>query len=274
MNPMQRSVFDPERVDPTSPRAARMGVLRGLLDASPVGLGDLVHGAFASLPPTTLPGLLGRALGMKPENAPGEVAAGLLGVAGEGPAYEAGRSVGQFAPVGLLGVMQRAAPRRAMLTSRQSQAGVLNPSAIHRLQEILGQYDRKGPTSRTIREAIDLTPQQRTQIESHLSEQFGRHMPVPSSIDLKPRHGYESRVLKDGFSSDDLLRWFVAGADDSAKVVTGARGRIGLLGRDPGTATSRPADVRLTVRGDAFGNVYADDVIPEGVWSKGDLRKR
>lgn len=156
----------------------------------------------------------------------------------------------------------------------KGQVGALNPSARQKLGELLDEFERTGPSSKGIRDAITLTPEQRTGLEAILTEQFGRPMRVPETISLKPGHGYKSRVDKDGFSVEDLMRWFAAGADDAAVPVVHRDRFAALRGRDPGTTTKRGVDVRLTVRGDALGNVHADDVIPENVYTPQDLLRK
>lgn len=267
------SVMDPAYAPPDDARLATLGTLRGLLDVSPIGLGDLLHQVVAGQSRMTMPGMVGGLLGVPKTPPPGEALSSLLGIGGQGGAYETSRAAINAIPLSMLSAAGATAPSRGAGLLPSEQAGALNPAARDRLHAILQEYERTGPTARSISNAIDLTPQQREGIAKILSEQFGRPIPVPPSIALKPRHGYESRVLKDGFTTEDLLRWFVAGSDDSAAAVADRRGRAGLLGRDAGTSTKIPANVRLTVRGDALGNVYADDVIPEKIMSPQDLRR-
>lgn len=75
---MAGSVFDPGYVDPTDPRLAKIGALRGLLDISPVGAVDLLHQVVGGQSPMTMPGVISGLLGVPRTPPPGETIAGLL----------------------------------------------------------------------------------------------------------------------------------------------------------------------------------------------------
>ncbi len=139
---------------------------------------------------------------------------------------------------------------------------VLNQKSKNYLVQLLQGYEKSGPTAKTLHKAIELTPSQQNGLEGAFSQQWGKQYPVPGAIDLKPKHGYESRVLKDGFSSSDYVKWLENGAADEATVTVDRLGRPALTNQfvDPTRGTSY--SVRIPIRSDSSGAVYADDVIP------------
>jgi hypothetical protein len=85
------------------------------------------------------------------------------------------------------------------------------------------------PHKSTIAQAVALTHGQRLEISALLSSFWGREIRCPAILDMKPQHGYQSRVLKDGFQPDQFLEWIVIGCSDTAEVSTDFRGRPNLV---------------------------------------------
>lgn len=145
------------------------------------------------------------------------------------------------------------------------QAGALNDSGKNALSVLLRQYEESGAKPASISNAIDLTEPQRKALAEALAAQWGREFPVPSSIGLKPKHGYESRVLKDGYSADDYRRWLISAAEDGATLGVDYMGRPGLLNEFVDPVRNNSYQVKMPIRSDSAGQVYADDVIPMGL---------
>lgn len=80
------SVMDPAYEPPDDRRLATLGLLRGLLDVSPVGAGDLLHQVVAGQSRMTMPGMVAGLLGAPQAPSPSESLSSLLGIGGEGPA--------------------------------------------------------------------------------------------------------------------------------------------------------------------------------------------
>ena len=121
------------------------------------------------------------------------------------------------------------------------------------------------PPKHTIRRAVILTEMQRVAIEGLLRALWrSNDFACPLVLDLKPQHAYESRVVRDGYASEQLVEWITAGCADVALVNSDARGRPNLL--VPGVRDeARTFDLLVPIRSVADGYVYIDDVIPRGL---------
>lgn len=128
------------------------------------------------------------------------------------------------------------------------------------------------PNKETIRGAVLLTEDQRASLEFILRKLWGRtDYRCPLNLDVKPQHGYRSRVLKDGFTAEKYAEWLVAGCSDTATVGTDANGRPHLL--VAGTVDGNHVyDIVVPIRSDASGYVHVDDVIPKGLPPKSKAR--
>ncbi|MBO9748934.1 MULTISPECIES: hypothetical protein [Xanthomonas] len=124
------------------------------------------------------------------------------------------------------------------------------------------------PPRQTIRKAIILTSQQQSDLTTALRQLWGSQTYVCAlQLDLKPQHGYNSRVLKDGFSGAKYVEWLVAGCSDTAVVGVEKNGRPHLL--VPGVIDGlNTFDIVVPIRSDALGYVHIDDVIPKGLPSR------
>lgn len=228
------------------------------------GLGDLLgampaevdNWSYGDLPMTTDPGVTGSRV----------------------PRMKTGRSDGvadvlSALPVGgLIGkgggqALRSAVPSTTGRALRHSQDGALNPSAIAALEQLIDRFMDGSRRSETIRNAIDLTPQQQADLRSVLTERWGKPYDVPASLPLKPLHGFESRVEKQGFTPEELRNWYVSAAADEARVSTAHRsGQPALTNRYFDATRGTEYDVNLPIVSDALGNIYGNGVIPKGVF--------
>ena len=121
------------------------------------------------------------------------------------------------------------------------------------------------PQNATAKQAVALTCLQQAQLTRHLTAYWGRPYECPRVLDLKPRHGYASRVLKDGFDPTDFVEWLVAGCSDVAEVAVQPNGRPFLI--VPAMEGRWPCrfDLVVPITSDAFGYVHVFDVIPKGL---------
>jgi len=143
-------------------------------------------------------------------------------------------------------------------------AGSMTDVGKNKLGQILSEFENGATTNPKIFDAIKPTAEQRSLMQSLLQRDY-KGIEVPEQIPYKPRHAYDSRVGKDGFSVDDLKRWSISAADDSASVVD-HNGRIAFRNHYFDQSRNTDYPVRMPIRGDARGNVWVDDVIPEGIF--------
>ncbi|QDE38844.1 hypothetical protein FIV34_06320 [Luteibacter pinisoli] len=122
-----------------------------------------------------------------------------------------------------------------------------------------------GPPKATVREAVELTSRQRLDLAAHVSAFWGRPMDCPCSLDLKPRHGYQSRIEKDGYSHEQCIAWLAAGCADHADISADQIGRPHLRAAWRGECGEKLYDIIVPIRTTADGKVYVDDVIPKGL---------
>lgn len=142
---------------------------------------------------------------------------------------------------------------------------VMNNNAKTRLSEILEKLSSGERTQTKIRDAIDLTESQRNGLDELLGQNY-KGIKTPQSIPYYPQHSFDSRVIKDGFPTEDVYRWSVSAADDaSIPSNTGGRGAA-LINKynDEGRGISYA--VEMPIRGDSYGNVWADGIIPRGLF--------
>lgn len=122
------------------------------------------------------------------------------------------------------------------------------------------------PHKATIADAIVLTADQRLAIEKTLREYWANvSYACRLSLDVKPQHGFASRVLKDGFSPEQYVEWLVAGCSDIAVVGTDSHGRPALVVADIVDERAVGYDLIVPIRSDVRGYVHIDDVIPKGL---------
>ena len=142
----------------------------------------------------------------------------------------------------------------------------ITPSAVKALQAYVARADAAGePHKETIFSAVVLTDDQRAEISVLLAGFWKKPMDCPALVDLKPHHGYRSRVLKDGFTGAEYAEWLVAGCSDVAEVSTDAIGRPNLIVRAVDDGRRVVYDILVPVRSNQDGHVHIDDVIPKGL---------
>lgn len=117
----------------------------------------------------------------------------------------------------------------------------------------------------TISGAVVLTDAQRQGLSGVLSEFWGRTYDCPAVLDIKPQHGYRSRVEKDGYAVEDFVLWLVAGCSDVAEVSADPSGRPRLVVRNMADDKGRDYTLIVIVSSDAHGHVHINDVIPKGL---------
>jgi len=144
----------------------------------------------------------------------------------------------------------------------------LNPVAYRALLNYIAEVPKQ-PTGRphtvTVKDAVVLTTVQQKTLETVLTAYWGKPYPCPLLLDIKPRHGYESRVLKDGYPPMKYLEWLTAGCSDVAIASADTKGRPRLL--IPVTDEMGQYRILVPLRSDTFG-VHVDDVIPLGLKAK------
>jgi hypothetical protein len=117
----------------------------------------------------------------------------------------------------------------------------------------------------TAKAAILLTARQHAGVSEHLAAYWGRPYVCPPVLDLKPLHGYRSRVEKDGFRPEEFVEWLVAGCSDVADVAVQPNGRPYLIVRDISDGWPTTFDLVVPITSDHFGYVHVFDVIPKGL---------
>ncbi|MCC8364144.1 hypothetical protein LK996_13785 [Lysobacter sp. A6] len=121
------------------------------------------------------------------------------------------------------------------------------------------------PQNATAKQAVALTRLQQAHLTRHLTAYWGKPYECPRVLDLKPRHGYASRVLKDGFDPTDFVEWLVAGCSDVAEVAVQENGRPFLILPAVDARWSCDFELIVPITSDAFGYVHVFDVIPKGL---------
>jgi hypothetical protein len=119
----------------------------------------------------------------------------------------------------------------------------------------------------TIANAVSLTPKQQSDLQNLLVNMWDRPDYIcPKNLALKPRHGYNSRVLQDGFTGQQYAEWLELGCSDAAIVASDAYGkRIHLAFGPMGDYPNITYNLIVPVHSDSNGSVHIDDVIPKGL---------
>ncbi len=142
----------------------------------------------------------------------------------------------------------------------------LTPSAVVALNLYCAQAAELGtPHKFTIREGVIVTNTQRDRITQYLSDFWRKPIECPLLLDLKPHHGYASRILKDGFTAEQFAEWLAAGCSDVSEVSTDFNGRPNLILRAVSDHHAVVYDILVPIRSSAEGYVWVDDVIPKGL---------
>src|ERR1700755_3632197 len=142
----------------------------------------------------------------------------------------------------------------------------LIPSAHTALTDYVVRSQASGaPAKATVKEAVILTAAQVEKATALLSALWGRAYPCPGLLDLKPAHGYASRVGKDGYTGDQYVEWLSAGCSDDAMLEADDRGRPNLRVNVTDDNGALLYAIVVPLRSDALGYVHVDDVIPKGL---------
>jgi len=123
------------------------------------------------------------------------------------------------------------------------------------------------PPKGTSKKAVILTARQKDDLTPLLRLQWNNpKYTCPPEMDIKPQHGYISRVTKDGFLPEDYIEWLVAGCSDLAIVTTDPRsGRPNLTLASVKGRWTQTFDIVVPITSDALGYVHIYDVIPKGL---------
>ena len=121
------------------------------------------------------------------------------------------------------------------------------------------------PPKFNIAEAVKLTPAQREAVSAALTRAWGRAYICPFGLDIKPRHAYESRIIKDQYPISDLILWFELGCSEGATVHSEPAGGRTCLVYEGWTQYDQRFDIRVLISADTHGNVHIFDVIPKGL---------
>jgi hypothetical protein len=146
----------------------------------------------------------------------------------------------------------------------------LTYSSLKALQHYIGKCKISGVHKITISNAVILTSEQCRNITFLLAKYWTNDDYIcPTVLDIKPHHGYCSRVEKDGFTPEQYLEWLVAGCSDVATVSSDTIGRPFLLLNVAGDDVLKmPFQIQVPIRSDMKGYVHIDGVIPHGIAPK------
>jgi hypothetical protein len=136
------------------------------------------------------------------------------------------------------------------------------------LYEYAARVQASGKSERiTLDKAVRLTPQQQSDLQNLLVKMWDRPSYIcPGELAIKPNHGYNSRVVGDGFSVQQYVAWLEAGCSDAALVRADSHGtRIHLAFGPMGDYPNITYSLVVPVRSDWNGSVHIDDVIPKGL---------
>lgn len=141
----------------------------------------------------------------------------------------------------------------------------VTPEGHRALEAYVAQAAIGGPANTTVWNAVILTDAQVAGLAEVLSAWWGRPYPCPRTLDIKPRHGYNSRVVKDDYPAEQYVLWLVAACSDVAEVATDPSGRPRLIVPAVSDEQGRNYSLIVPVHTDSHGHVHVDDVIPKGL---------
>jgi len=143
----------------------------------------------------------------------------------------------------------------------------LLPGSQRALLDYLASAKASGDAKKqTIARAVKLTAIQQSRLQAALQALWRRADYIcPQYIDLRPLHGYASRVLKDNFPPEQYGDWLVLACSDLAVVGTDTRGRPRLCFGPNIDFPDHSYTLVAPVTSDAFGYVHINDVIPSGL---------
>lgn len=140
-------------------------------------------------------------------------------------------------------------------------------SGLKALNSYLAKTQASGVVEKfTIKGAVQLTEQKRAEIEEILVTLWKRpSYACPLVLDLKPHHGYSSRVIKDQFHATQYGIWIEQGCSDLANVTADGDGRPRLTLGPLLDYPNYQYTLVVPIRSDWHGTVHIDDVIPLGL---------
>lgn len=117
-----------------------------------------------------------------------------------------------------------------------------------------------------LRSAVQLTPSQQSGVQTILRRLWrDPDYSCPIVLDVRPKHGWDSRVVKDRFAPEQYGDWLELACSNSALVGEDDKGRPRLY---LGPYTDFPKysyTLIVPITSDALGNVYIGDVYPSGL---------
>jgi len=137
---------------------------------------------------------------------------------------------------------------------------------LQALSDWISDAAKHGPSKQQIYAAVRLSAAQRASAEQLLRAYWRREdYGCPATLDIKPLHGYLSRVVKDGFSPWRFEQWLIRGCEDDAIAAADDRRRPRLVVPNRADFAPRRYDLIVPLRSDSNGTVFIDDVIPIGL---------
>jgi hypothetical protein len=219
------SVMDPAYSPPDDRRLATLGMLRGLLDVSPVGAGDLLHQIIDGQSRMTMPGVVGGLLGVPKTPPPGEALSSLLGIGGSGPAYETWRALTNAAPLSLLGATRFTTPSRGG-SLLGNEAGAIFPEGKRRLIDAI---ENRGVDDQFVVGSLEPRALQATRNRRERLGMPPLRDPVVVVSDRDVQHMLK-RVDKDGLTSSEIARLAEEVLSPGAIARVGDHGLVNLWG--------------------------------------------
>lgn len=142
------------------------------------------------------------------------------------------------------------------------------PGGLRALKEYLARMEASGGDAKkeTIRKAVQLTEVQHIGLQTILQLMWKNPDYIcPTVLDVRPKHGWDSRVMKDGFTPEQYGKWLELGCTDLALVGTDSNGRPRLFFGPNTDFPSYKYTLIVPVTSDALGTVYIGDVYPSGL---------
>lgn len=142
------------------------------------------------------------------------------------------------------------------------------PGGQRALREYLARTKASGGEAKkeVIRRAVQLTPVQQAGLQAILQAVWRNDDYIcPPILDIRPKHGWDSRVVKDGFAPEQYGEWLELACTDLALVGTDANGRPRLYFGPNIDFPNYSYTLITPVTSDALGTVYIGDVYPSGL---------
>jgi hypothetical protein len=145
---------------------------------------------------------------------------------------------------------------------------------IESLEKQARKWDEGNKGNPKITDFLILTGKQQSDLKRHLDQNWDpkyRHE-VPRFIPAKLKHGYDSRVVRNKFSTDQFIDWIKAAGSDKAIIgSTEKPKKVGLKSDYTNPKTGKTYPVILTIDASSAGNFLVTSVIPVGVWRPEDV---